>query len=335
MTDLGLADGINHPRSLRRALVRHGLVDSCPSAAEDTACEHDRRTQYRRLICPLKSHGGKHYDKKWVIEHMPPHLIYVEPFFGSGKVLFARDPCWDWFEGHPLAEHQANGMLYAKHQGCSEIANDIHHELMNFWQVIADPDRFEKFQLKVNFIPLSQTAFERSRVSAGSEVERAVKFFVRNRMSRQGLGKSFATMVRDRTRRRMADQVSAYLSAVEGLPEVHDRLSRVVILSQDATALIQREDNELTLFYCDPPYPHGTRTAKKAYEHEMTDREHHELIDVLRNGKGNVIVSTYPNPIYDERLQGWNHRDHVRDNKASGARDKSGDRKTERIWMNY
>lgn len=55
---------------------------------------------------PLKWHGGKSYQAKHIISHMPPRcknpnapapgdagwLHYVEPFFGGGAVLFAQDP---------------------------------------------------------------------------------------------------------------------------------------------------------------------------------------------------------------------------------------------------
>jgi len=293
------------------------------------------RKTYKPPRSPLKWHGGKHYDSDWIVDKMPPHLVYVEPFFGSGKVLFSRDPSRDWFQGHPQADCQDSGKLFARHQGCSEIANDVYGELMNFWDVIRDPERFQEFSRQVDLTPFSQVTFERSKLAGGSDVERAVKFFVRNRLSRQGLGKAFATMVRNRTRRRMSDQVSAYLSTIEGLPEVHDRLSRVIILNEDAKDVIQREDNEVTLFYCDPPYPKGSRTAKDAYEHEMTDDQHHQLLDVLRSCQGRVILSTYPNPIYDERLQDWNRDDNVRDNKASRSKNKGSDLKSERIWMNF
>ena len=293
------------------------------------------RTKYKSPTCPLKWHGGKSYDANWIIGKMPPHLVYVEPFFGSGKVLFARDPDRDWFDGHPHAEYQSDGRPFARHQGCSEIVNDVYGELMNFWDVIREGEPFQEFQRQVNLIPFSQVAFERSKAPGGSEVERAAKFFIRNRLSRQGLGRDFATMVRNRTRRRMPDPVSAFLSAVEGLPEVHDRLSRVVIFNEDAKDVIQREDNDVTLFYLDPPYPRASRTAQDAYEFEMTDDEHHQLLDVLCNCKGKVILSTYPNPIYDERLRDWNYDDRVRDNKASRAKSKGGDLKTERIWMNF
>ena len=92
----------------------------------------NRSKAYRTPPNPLKWHGGKAYDARWIIEKMPPHQVYVEPFFGSGKVLFARDPHQDWFAGHPEAEER-DGKLLAKDRGCSEIANDVYGELMNFW----------------------------------------------------------------------------------------------------------------------------------------------------------------------------------------------------------
>jgi len=46
-----------------------------------------------------------------------------------------------------------------------------------------------------------------------------------------------------------------------------------------------------TLFYCDPPYPHATRGDSKAYGHEMSDRDHEELAQVL----GNLYLLERPN----------------------------------------
>ena len=45
-----------------------------------------------KLTPPLKWHGGKHYIAAHVLKVMRRHLHYVEPFFGGGQVLFARDP---------------------------------------------------------------------------------------------------------------------------------------------------------------------------------------------------------------------------------------------------
>ena len=92
----------------------------------------------------------------------------------------------------------------------------------------------------------------------------------------------------------MNGNTSEWLSAIEGLPEVHRRLSRVLIEKMNAIDLIAREDTPGTLFYCDPPYLHETRTAPDAYAHEMSEREHRELLATLLGCKGKVMLSGYP-----------------------------------------
>jgi DNA adenine methylase len=49
-------------------------------------------TTSSKLTPPLKWHGGKFYLAAKIVALMPPHLHYVEPYVGSGQVLFARDP---------------------------------------------------------------------------------------------------------------------------------------------------------------------------------------------------------------------------------------------------
>jgi DNA adenine methylase len=44
----------------------------------------------KTLAPPLKWHGGKHYLTPHFLALMPPHLHYVEPYFGGGQVLFAQ-----------------------------------------------------------------------------------------------------------------------------------------------------------------------------------------------------------------------------------------------------
>ncbi len=212
---------------------------------------------------PLKWHGGKHYLAKWIIEQMPPHTHYVEPFFGGGSVLLSKDP-----------------------EGVSEVANDRNCELINFWRVLRSEIEFEKFCRAVQATPFSKVEFDEASYLSMDPVTRAVRFFIRNRQSRQGLMRDFATLSRNRTRRGMNEQVSSWLTAVDGLPEVHDRLKRVVIHNVPAVAVILSQDGPNTLFYCDPPYVHETRTARDAYEAEMSDDDHEELLYTLSQIEG-------------------------------------------------
>ena len=58
---------------------------------------------------------------------------------------------------------------------------------------------------------------------------------------------------RNRTRRDMNEQASAWLTAIEGLPQVHDRLKRVVLLDRPVLEVIKSQDGPRTLFYCRQP----------------------------------------------------------------------------------
>ena len=125
--------------------------------------------------------------------------------------------------------------------------------------------------------------------------------------------------------------MNAYLNAIDGLPDVHQRLRQVVILCDDAIKIIKQQDGPNTLFYYDPPYLHETRTATKCYAHEMTVDDHRRLLDTLAGIEGKFVLSGYPNEMYDAR--GWRTEDFSIDNKASSKKTK--DKKTERIWMNF
>ena len=284
----------------------------------------------RTLTQPVKWHGGKHYLSRWIIGLMPPHLHYVEPYFGGGSVLLDRDPGRDWMGGG--AEPQPSYL-----RGGSEVVNDINRHLSNFWMVLKSEEHFGRFMRVVEATPFSQAEWDAARSEPVGEidVEAAVRFFVRARQSRQGLMKDFATLSRNRTRRGMNEQVSAWLTAVDGLPAVHSRLKRVVILNDDALGVIRRQDGPLTLFYCDPPYLHEARSATDAYEHEMTGEQHMALLECLAGIEGKFMLSGYHSAMYDEfaEMRGWRCEEYEIDNKASAS--KSKEKKIECLWLNY
>lgn len=264
---------------------------------------------------PLRWHGGKAYQAGHIIAQMPPHTRYCEPYFGGGAVLFAKSP-----------------------EGVAEFVNDIHGDLVGFYRVLREKAKFEEFQRMVEATPFSPVEFNAAKTilqsTSCSDVERAHAFFVRYRQSRQGLAKCFATPT-SRTRRGMNEQVSAWLTAVDGLAEAHARLRRVEVRQQDAVDFIQELDSEQTLFYLDPPYLHETRSTRNCYEFEMTPEQHQALLDVLQTIKGKFLLSGYPSTMYDTAAQraGWNRSDLAIDNKASSAKKK--EKKTECLWRNF
>lgn len=266
---------------------------------------------------PLKWHGGKHYLAKKIIALMPPHVHYVEPFFGGGAVLLAKTP--------------------EQYEGVSEVVVDLNYDLTNFWCALQDDASFKELKRRLDATPFSQVEFE------GVDVERekfgsgmtghAAAFFVKCRMSLAGRMKSFAPLSRTRTRRGMNEQASAWLAAIEGLPAVHDRLKRVVILNAEATKIMLQQDGPDTLFCCDPPYLPTTRTAPDVYAHEMTVEQHVEFLCVCNQLKGKVLVSGYRCDLYDTQLADWTRHDFELPNNAAGGESKR--RMVECVWCNF
>lgn len=261
---------------------------------------------------PLKWHGGKHYLAPRIVEMMPPHTHYVEPFAGGLAVLLAKNP-----------------------EGVSEVVNDIDGRLMNFWRVLQHPDWFAEFARLCNVTPFSEELWAKSAadIKSGNPAVDAWRFFILCRQSLAGRMSSFAPLSKTRTRRGMNEQASAWLSAVEGLPAVHERLRRVVVLNRHATKVIDSEDGEQTLFYCDPPYLQETRSAPDVYRHEMSEDEHTMLLDLLRGIKGRVMLSGYRSELYDSGLASWRRVDFDLPNNAASGGEKR--RMTECLWLNW
>lgn len=267
---------------------------------------------------PLKWHGGKHYLASRIIALMPPHTHYVEPFAGGLSVMLAKDP-----------------------EGVSEVANDINRPLTNFWRCLACPVSFEAFSRQAQAIPFCEAMWEQALEKVSKPCDApgmicqscALAFFVCCRQSLAGRQKAFAPLSRNRTRRGMNEQASAWLAAVDGLPEIHARLRRVVILNHDALTVIRQQDGDKTLFYLDPPYLHETRATTGEYAHEMSDEGHHNLLCLIRQCKGKVMLSGYRSEMYDTMLAKWTRHDFDLPNNSAGGEEKR--RMTESLWCNF
>ena len=87
---------------------------------------------------------------------------------------------------------------------------------------------------------------------------------------------------------------------------------------------------ESVLIYCDPPYLLSTRTSHHRYKYDWSDDQHIEFLKwalMLDFWKCKVMISTYPNDIYPEYLNGWRFIDFTGPTR--------GGPRTERLYMNY
>ena len=167
-----------------------------------------------------------------------------------------------------------------------------------------------------------------------SKLERARRFYVLARQTRTGLAQS-ATLGRwanckETSRAGMSGVVSRWLGGVEGLSDIACRLIRVQIENRPALDVIRLYDSPTTLFYCDPPYLHGTRGDSAAYRYEMVDSEHVNLSAALHRCAGKVAISGYRNDLMDRLHKGWRRFDAAAKQAHSIKK-----MRFECLWMNY
>ena len=255
-------------------------------------------------------YGGKYSHLKFLLPLLPDAKHYCEPFGGSAAVLLNREPA-------PV-----------------ETYNDLDSELVNFFEVLRD----QKDELieKIGLTPFSKEELARAASEPEediSDLERARRFFVCARQVRTGLAQTASAgrwaHCRLTSRAGMAGAVSRWLGSVDGLAEIAQRLLRVQIENAPAIEVIERYDSEKTLFYCDPPYVHESRGDSNAYAFEMTDDEHRELADTLRNVDGMVALSGYHCDLMDELYGDWTTVEYTK--RAHSVKQD----RTEVLWVNY
>ncbi len=81
------------------------------------------------------------------------------------------------------------------------------------------------------------------------------------------------------------------------------------------------------LVYSDPPYLRCTRTSGRKYRFDYEERDHINLLALLKTLPCQVMISGYPSALYDELLGGWRTLELQVMNQA-GVR-------TEKLWFNF
>ena len=251
----------------------------------------------------LRYHGGKWIAAKKIIPHFPPHRIYVEPFGGAASILLQKD------------------------RSESETYNDLDDVIVNLFRVLQDRSLFADLEHKLSFTPYSRSEFELAYEDTTDRVEQARRLLIRSWQGHSTVGAHRKTGYRTNMKYvRRSFPPGDWIRLIEHLDLVVDRLRGVNIENRDAIEVITGHDVEDALIYADPPYTLDQRHGK-VYRHEMTDSQHRDLIQTLKDCKSMVILSGYRNPIYDKMLNDWHSIEF--NALADGASPR-----IETIWMN-
>lgn len=237
----------------------------------------------------LRWFGGKWIMSSWIVSHFPDHHVYLEPYGGGASVLLKK---WK----API-----------------EIYNDLDDDLVNLFRILRDPSQAQKLGHLVGLTPFSRSEYERSFIPEEDSIEQARKFLIRSYFGFGGGNgaKSPRSTGFRKGFRRSQSPADDWANWPKSINAFTDRLKGVTIEKSDALNLIVRCDTDKTLTYADPPYPHSTRSKRRLrnYKIEMTDEDHIVLSKVLIPLKGFVVLSSYPNPLYDRLYRKWDRRE--------------------------
>lgn len=250
----------------------------------------------------LRYPGSKWNLASRIVSMMPEHKSYLEPFFGSGAVLFTK----------PLSP--------------METINDLDDEIVNLFQVIRDrPDELAR---AMKYTPYARKEYDNCFLATPDDpIEKARVLLVKSLQSHGFRITEKCGWKNDVQGRERAYCVKHFNEIPDIIEEVTQRLKQVQIEHMDAVELIKRFDYENVLIYLDPPYVLSTRTRKQ-YRHEMTDADHIRLLETIVNSKAKVMISGYQHEMYDEYLKGWEH-------SVYDATAEQGLKRKEHIWCNY
>ncbi len=249
----------------------------------------------------LKYPGAKWSLADWIIEHMPRHHSYLEPYFGSGAVLFRK----------PVSN--------------IETVNDLDGDIVNLFSIIRDcPEKLSKL---VAATPYSRAEYHEAYLHTEDPFETARRFLVRccqgHGFRTNGYKVGWKNDVQGRER---AYALKNWYQLPLVIEKVSERLRMVQIENMPALDLIKRFKYPNVLIYADPPYVLSTRSGKQ-YKHEMTYTDHIELLEILDQHPGPVLLSGYACDLYDDRLKHWERR-------TAKALAEGGREREEVLWIN-
>lgn len=257
----------------------------------------------------MRWHGGKWKLAPWIIEHFPPHRVYVEPFGGAASVLLRKERSY------------------------AEVYNDLDQDAVTLFRCLRDPSLSKALMASLRLTPFAKMEFEEAYLPADDPVERARRLLIRSFMGFGSNGHNAATKTgfRSNSNRSGTTPARDWENYPDLMPTIIDRLTGVVIESKDACEVMAQHDGVETLHYVDPPYVLETRSKAMhrngCYAHEMTMADHERLLSNLLMLEGMVVLSGYHHDAYDAALGEWRRIETAA--HADGARDR-----VEVLWIN-
>lgn len=228
----------------------------------------------KEINSPFRYAGGKFYARKLILEQLPKHDFYIEPFVGGGSVFFAKPKVTtNWL-------------------------NDIDKELVNCLITIRD-----NVEGLINFlegIPAKKElhGYYKNEFLPKNDLERAGRWYYLNRTSYSGI-------------MNMKNCYWGYGEKYSMRPEnwprhlrkCSSKLQGVIITNLSYQQVIDEAPDGAFLFV-DPPYFNADQD--KFYTHSFTKKDHFDLEETLRLNSSRLnFLLTYDNTEEVREIYYW------------------------------
>ena len=271
-------DASNSERVSENVNEDNNVEDDSKQIIKDRRVREPKEKREKNLLA-FSYYGGKYSQLDFILPNLPKTKMFVDVFGGSAAVILNKKP-----------------------SSCN-IYNDLSSRICTFFRQLRDNP--EELIRLLKLTPYSREEFEKSFDDGKfSDVEIARRFFLQISMIFNSLLNGGKSRWRSPNTKTTSFNLS-YLNTVNNLELLVERLRTIAIENAPAIETIKRYDNKDTLFYIDPPYVFSERLDKsKIYDYEMTDQEHIELIELLKNIEGRAAISGYDSKLYNEYLDG-------------------------------
>lgn len=228
------------------------------------------------LNSPFRYPGGKFYARKLILQHIPPHNQYIEPFAGGASIFFAKE------------------------KALKNWLNDADEELINTFLHIRDhPKALISF---LDGLPASKELhhYYKNDFQPNNLLERAGRWYYLNRTSYSGI-------------MNMQNCYWGYGDKYSMRPEnwprnilrTSEKLQDVTISCKDFEAVITDTPDGAFLFV-DPPYFNADQD--KFYTCGFLPDDHIRLMEILRAHRDRIkFLITYDNSPEIRDLYNWTY----------------------------
>lgn len=223
---------------------------------------------------PFRYPGGKFYARKLIIDCMPSHTNYCEPFFGGGSIFFAKE------------------------KSEKNVLNDKDAELMNVYLQIRD--NIDELVEMLDGIKATKELhkYYKNEYKPKTPLERAFRWYYLNRTSYSGIMKPENCYWGYGDKYSMRPE-----NWGPHLRQVSDRLQGTTLLNQDFEDVISSLKDEHFIFL-DPPYYNADQN--KFYNCFFSIEDHERLAKVVKkHSKKHKFLITYDNSPEVRELYSW------------------------------